>query len=138
MKEILNKTNQEVNQLYNKYYTIINEFPKINSKTDAESVMIFRTIIVDTALTYLQQLNISNDLKGYCMIVLYKLLPCDAESIHNKFQYEENVIELIDDFITYFNEKHDNHINNIELFSDEFDRDYPLILNYIKEKMVEN
>ena len=138
MKGILNKTMEEVNVLYNKYYTIINDFPKINSKTDAESVMIFRTIIVDTALTYLQQLTISNDLKGYCMIILYKTLPCNAEALHDKFQYEENVMELINDFITYFNENHSNHIKDIELFSDEFDRDYPLILNYIKQKMVEN
>jgi hypothetical protein len=138
MKEILNKTNQEVNTLYNKYYTIINEFPKINSKTDAESVLILRTIIVDTAINYLTTLTINNDLKGYSMIVLYKQLPCDAETIHDKFQYEENVIELLNEFITYFNENHENHIKNIELFSDEFDRDYPMILDFITKKMVVN
>lgn len=121
MIDLINKTNDEINSILNKYQSLYYDLPT----KSVEFVNLVYTIHL--AFTFLNKDNkLSLDLKTWSVLLIKR--------IFKTINTEDDVINEIDNFLKYYNAEYENYINNIAFFSNEFDRDYSFLTKYIRTK----
>jgi len=125
MIDITIKTIDEINILIQKYLNIL-ELIKYKENIP------YLALIFDIGVSHINEKysGMTSDCKGWAMFILNELF----YNINN----DSDVKEIIDQFIIYYNNEYEKYLNDIVMFTTEYDRDFGFALNFIKYKKIGN
>lgn len=117
---MIDLTNKNINELINKHLHLIQDLKKENIPEMA--------YIIEIAIEHIQSNHHSlfTDWKAWLIIVLKKLQE------KNKLNSKKDIINHIDNFVKFKKENYDNYVIDIAMFTNEYHRDYPFIVKYLK------
>lgn len=99
MRDLTSRTIQEINELVQKYKHVL----EISGIKTIDNIKIF-AVVIDIAIKHIEEKhsNINTDLKAWSVVAVKKSL--------NKLKTENDVKELIDDFIEYYNAEFEQYL----------------------------
>lgn len=119
---INNRTIDEVNILIQKYATVLELIKQ-------QEEIPYLAIVIDVGIKYIKEkhndLNI--DWKTWTIIYL------KHQYLNGNIKKEEDVLNLIENFLRYYHNDYNNYINNLGTYVTDFDRDYSFIYKYIRK-----
>ena len=89
--------------------------------------------IFDVAVDYIKgnYSDIERDWKVWCTIAIKDIFLSDSLKINN----EKDIENIIDAFMLNYKKNYSGYINNTTMFVNEYFRDYPFVLRFIKTKL---
>lgn len=125
MIDLTNKTVENVDTLIKLYAPVLD----ILGVKTIEEIQIF-AIIFDISVKHIKEKHndLDVDWKAWSVVVVKKTHTL------KKFEYVENIITTIDEFITYWRINYNNYCDNLAIFASEFDRDFGFVYKYLHEK----
>lgn len=129
--KFLNKDKDHLNNLFQKYASLMQHIKFNDVKADNSIIL----SILDYSIQYASKIiNIDIHVKLLSMLVILNELGKPIDFLTQKYTSSAVVEKEITDFLSYYDDNYSKYVNKIDLFSDEFDRDYPFILDYINKK----
>ncbi len=127
MIDLINN-NPDKNNLIEKYSSLI-----IFTK-DKKQIPQF-LYILDISINHIKSNHNTVDpiIKAWTMFIIKHIYEDNNILIH-----ESDINEIINNFIIYYDSKHEEYLKNVEVYSSIYDRDYHFMMNYINEKIIPN
>ena len=118
---INNRTIDEVNLLIQKYVGVLELIKQ-------QEEIPYLAIVIDVGIKYVKEkhnyLNI--DWKAWSILYL------KHQYLNSNIKKEEDVVNLIENFLKNYNNNYEEYINNLGIFVSDFDRDYAFVCKYIQ------
>jgi len=114
--------NENTDELLQNYSNILELIP--NKKNHSNLAIIF-----DNGIKYIKKHygDLDIDWKTWSLLYLkYKYF-------NNEIKKESDIYKLINDFINYYKENYNNYINDIVVFSDDFDKNLEFLYKYMRK-----
>lgn len=129
MTDLINKNADEVNVLIKKFSPL---FPDLNNNTDIPILC----VMFEVAITHISEKYSSFDASTKTWgVMLIKTLYDVSENLDlSKLSNEQDIRDMIDDFMTYRETEYNNYIDSLAFWSDEFSRDHAFLMAYIQQK----
>lgn len=116
-----NKTVDEVNLLIQKYTPLLELIKQ-------QDLVPYLAVIIEISVNYIKQNYSDLNINWKIFAVIY----IKNKFLINKINNEDDVIKLIDHFISSYNNDYINYLNNLGVYATEFDRDYDFITKHTK------
>ena len=118
---MLDLTNKDVNELVNRYAPLLQD---IKYKEDIPQM----AHVLDVAIPYIQNNHnkLSSSWKAWLMLMLRKLQRQDL------LKTPDDIYINIEKFVQIIDNEYDAYVTDIAIFTDEYHRDYPFMLKFLK------
>lgn len=123
MIDLTNKSIDEINGLIQKYASVLE---LIHQREQIP----YLAYIIDIAVNHIKEKHnyLSIDWKAWSVVVIKKLF------LDKKINNESDIIKSIDDFIEYQKNEYQNYLNDLAMFTSEYDRDLGFVWGYVCKK----
>lgn len=128
MTDLTNRDVHEINSLMKKYSFL---FPDMLNKNELP----IYCVMFDVAINHINSKHShrNDDIKSWSVLLIKILYDTNEPVDFNKLPNEQDIRELIDNFVTYYDNKYDKYINGLGIYSSEYSRDYAFLQQYIDE-----
>ena len=116
--DLTNKNTEYLNIIIEKYSSLISNIPTNDKKYYAN--------IIDVGVNYIKDKysNINRNLKSASILLLFKK--------YNEINHDSDIFGIIDDFITFHKNNHNQYINQIDDNTSDFIPEFDFLYYYLK------
>lgn len=123
MIDLTNRTIEELNGLIQKYALVVGLFRPPEQP--------YIAYIVDIAVNHIKATHNDLPLDWKC----WSTIVVKNAFFNNKINKDSNIIEFIDDFITYWKQEYQRYCDNLGMSASEYDRDRGFVFEYTTKKI---
>jgi hypothetical protein len=123
MIDLTNKTTEEVNALIQKYVDVL-RFIKPQKEIP------YLAVVLDVGIAHVKEnfKDLQLDWKAWSIVYLKN------KYLDGKLKKEQDIPALINGFVNHYKDNYQEFINNLGMFSSDFDRDYGFVCQYLNKK----